>query len=1060
MNPLPWLSAAMQPDPKLPDRATLWQEVLRHAQTDEKALLSVLLPLAAGTPEERAAITLETEALVTAVRARADAQQLVDQLLQEYSLDTREGVLLMCLAEALMRIPDAATADALIEDKLSEADWRRHLGKSGSTLVNASTWGLILTGKIVKLRETPEEPAAILGQLVNKLGTPVVRAALKKAMAIMAHQFVLGETLSEAMKRRLPPPYTYTFDMLGEAAITDADAKRYDAAYRAAIDAVAEQNAKDRTKQSSEAAASVSIKLSALFPRYEALQSERVFAEMLPRVAALIQYARERGVAVTLDAEEQDRHELFLALFEALYRQPFCRGWGQFGLVVQAYGKRALPTLAWLTALAREMGDRIPVRLVKGAYWDSEIKWAQQRGQAGYPVWTRKEHTDVSYLACARFLLSPVTDGALYPQFATHNAHTVSAIRQFAQQTGRAFEFQRLHGMGEALYQTVVAQTPCTVRVYAPVGAHKDLLPYLVRRLLENGANTSFIHRLLDSDTPVARLARHPADLVAAQGVTPNPIIPLPGDLFAPERRNSRGANLNYQNERDTLHEAVRVHWTRQWEAHPVVAGRPLAGGTPRPVVRPWDTQKSVGVVYDANEAHALEALEHVANAWWRWHRTPVDARATALERLADLLEANRGELVALCMLEAGKTWQDSIDEIREAVDFCRYYALHARRLVPPQRLKGYTGESNELYCEGRGVFVCISPWNFPLAIYLGQIAAALVAGNTVIAKPAEQTSLIAARTHQLILEAGIPAEAIAFLPGDGARLGNVLMNDPRVAGVAFTGSTETARLINRALAARDAALPSLIAETGGQNAMIVDSTALPEQVVRDVLQSAFTSAGQRCSALRVLYLQEEIADTVLTLLKGAMAELRVGIPTDWATDVGPVIDSEAAAGLKAHIERMRREAALIAETPLPPLPQGHWIAPIAFAIDSIRRLEHEVFGPVLHVVRYARKDLDRVIDEINGTGYGLTLGIHSRNERFALALEQRIKVGNTYINRNQIGAIVGVQPFGGRGLSGTGPKAGGPYYLLRFMTERTRTNNTAAIGGNATLLALEVEEA
>ncbi len=1054
--------ALIEPGASLPDTATLWQQLTEMACTDETQALEALMPLAEWPEEdERQAITRDCEDLIRAVRQRPDARHLVDQLLQEYSLETREGVLLMCLAEALMRIPDSETAEALIRDKLSAADWRRHLGQSPSTLVNAGTWGLLLTGKIVRIRQKDRTPAGVLDHLLARLGEPVVRSALKRAMAIMAHQFVLGETLPQALNRRKAPPYTYTFDMLGESALTMADAERYDAAYRAAIDAVAEANARQPELAKGRQAASISVKLSALYPRYEATHRQEVMAVMLPRLESMLRHARERNVAVTLDAEEMDRLELFLELFARLYRSPAGRGWGQFGLVVQAYGKRALPALAWLAALAREQGDEIPVRLVKGAYWDSEIKWAQQRGQEGYPVWTRKEATDVNYLACARFLMSPVTEGALYPQFATHNAHTVTAIRHLARRSPRPFEFQRLHGMGDALYDTVLDDTPMTVRIYAPVGAHKDLLPYLVRRLLENGANTSFVHRLLDARTPVERLSRHPLDALRAHGQLPNPAIPLPRDLFRPERENSSGLNLNYQRDMHRLNTMMTPFADTTWRAVPVIGGQPQSTEKPRTVVSPWNLDKVVGTVEDAGADHARAALDTVSRAWWQWHATPVDTRAACLERLADLLESHKGELLQLCVREAGKSLQDSIDEIREAVDFCRYYAVQARKSCAVRTLPGPTGESNELYMEGRGVFVCISPWNFPLAICLGQITAALVAGNTVIAKPAEQTSLIAARAFELMREAGIPDDVIAFLPGDGAVLGNALLRDPRVAGVAFTGSTETARLINRTLAGRDGPLPTLIAETGGQNAMIVDSTALPEQVVRDVLHSAFDSAGQRCSALRVLYLQDDIADGVITMLKGAMATLRVGDPGRPDTDVGPVIDAEAEAGLRNHIESLRKAGRLIAETPAPSdLPRGHFVCPVAFEIDSIRSLEREQFGPVLHVIRYARSELEQVIADINGTGYGLTLGIHSRNESFARELEQRIKVGNTYINRNQIGAVVGVQPFGGRGLSGTGPKAGGPHYLLRFMTERTRTINTAAIGGNAALLALPEEEA
>ncbi|HAW55248.1 MAG TPA: bifunctional proline dehydrogenase/L-glutamate gamma-semialdehyde dehydrogenase PutA, partial [Hyphomonas sp.] len=741
-----------------------------------------------------------------------------------------------------------------------------------------------------------------------------------------------------------------------------------------------------------------------------------------------------------------------LKLFERVYRHPDVQGWGNFGLVVQAYSKRALPVLCWLTLVARSQGDRIPVRLVKGAYWDSEIKWSQQAGLSSYPVFTRKEATDVSYLACARYLLSPLTEGHIYPQFATHNAHTVTCILELAGR--REFEFQRLHGMGDALYDTVIEQAKCPVRIYAPVGAHKDLLPYLVRRLLENGANSSFVHKLVDPRVPVDSLTTHPVNALKRHASLANPRIPLPPALFGDARRNSRGVNMNILSEWLPLKDELDKWWDARWSGAPLVNGKRLQGEG-RPVMCPYELSHQVGELVWASADQTRSAIDSLSSAFVRWNATPVDERAAILERTADKLEEHMPELMALCTREAGKLLQDGIDEVREAVDFCRFYAMQARQRFATITLPGPTGESNELYLQGRGVFACISPWNFPLAIFLGQVSAALVCGNTVVAKPAEQTSLVAVRCVELMHEAGLPGDVLALLPGDGAQVGSVITSDPRIAGVAFTGSTQTAHVINRALAARNGAIAPMIAETGGQNAMIVDSTALPEQVVNDVVHSAFQSAGQRCSALRVLFVQEDIAERVIELLKGAMGELHVGDPARRDTDVGPVIDADARDGLLKHIREMKQAGRLIAETPVPESLNGHFVAPVAFRLDSINELSEEHFGPVLHVVTWRARDLDKIIDDINATGFGLTLGVHTRNEDTAEHIDARVRIGNVYINRNQIGAVVGVQPFGGQGLSGTGPKAGGPHYLLRFVTERTRTINTTAVGGNASLLSL-----
>lgn len=1035
--------------------ALLRRDITHNYVAEENAWLARLLEQLPASGPELTQLEAQARRLVTRVRQESDGGDGIDAFLQQYSLDTQEGIILMCLAEALLRIPDSHTADELIKDKLSGADWARHFRQSDSTLVNASTWGLMLTGRIVRMdKKLDGNPANVLSRMINRLGEPVVRSAMYAAMKIMGKQFVLGRTISEALKasrKSREQGYTHSYDMLGEAAMTAADAEKYRADYASAIATVgAEQlNNPDVPRPS------ISIKLSALHPRYEEANRERVLTELYATVNELLETARKLNVFITIDAEEMDRLELSLDLFEKLYRSEVNKGWGGLGLVVQAYSKRALPVLCWLTALAREQGDEIPLRLVKGAYWDSEIKHSQQGGLSGYPVYTRKAGTDVAYLVCARYLLSAATEGAIYPQFATHNAHTVVSVLNMAGE--RRFEFQRLHGMGEELYNAVLTENPgLNCRIYAPVGAHKDLLPYLVRRLLENGANTSFVHKLVDPDTPVDTLITHPVASLRASHSLANDKIPLPGDIFT-DRKNSAGLNLNIEAERTPLFKQLEQLAGKTWQAAPLVGGNAVAGKK-QPVISPQNSACQVGEVVFADKDTVQQAVTRAQAAFKGWRDTPAETRAQALEKLADLLEAHTAEFISLCTREAGKLLQDGIDEVREAVDFCRYYANEGRRLMAePTRLPGYTGELNLLQAQGRGPFVCISPWNFPLAIFLGQVSAALVTGNTVLAKPAEQTSLIAHLAVTLAHQAGIPGDVLQLLPGDGASVGAALTEDPRIAGICFTGSTDTAKLINMTLARRDGAIVPLIAETGGQNAMIVDSTALPEQVVRDVLRAAFQSAGQRCSALRVLYLQDDIAERVLEILHGAMQELSVADPASWSTDVGPVIDAGAQAGLQAHLDAAKAAGhRVLSEAPMTDAcTNGYYIRPTALEIGSIAELKKEQFGPILHVVRFKAKDIDQVIDDINATGYGLTLGVHSRNESFAAHVAKRAEVGNVYINRDQIGAMVGVQPFGGRGLSGTGPKAGGPHYLTRFITEKTVTNNTTAIGGNATLLSL-----
>ncbi len=1028
----------LRPDFLKQPLSTLWDSISPLYCVDEDSWLTELLPLATPSDAEIAKISQRTQTLIETVRADKNAIQLIDALLLEYSLDTKEGVLLMCVAEALLRIPDVATADALIYDKLSVADWQAHLKQSPSKLVNTASWGLVLTGKVLKLSDEEQKPASALAKLTTKLTEPVIRQAMLQAMKIMGHQFVLGRNMDEALKKGRPnraKNCTYSFDMLGEAALTAADAGKYFNDYRQAIQTVGRDIA---NHPAASPTPTVSIKLSALHPRYEVANTERVLDELFNTVLTLLKQARAVDVGITIDAEEADRLELSLLLFEKLYRDPVVQGWGKFGLVIQAYSKRALPVLAWLAALAAEQGDVIPLRLVKGAYWDTEIKISQQRGLPGYPVFTRKEATDVSYLACARFLLSPPVRGLLYPQFAGHNAQTICAIAEMADH--QDFEFQRLHGMGEALHLHAMAKHGQPVRIYAPVGSHKDLLPYLVRRLLENGANSSLVHQLGNHDIPVAELAEHPVHTLLAQPTLHNARIPLPPAIFGDKRKNSLSVNIDVASSWAPMAEAVTPFLSQQWQAHALISGQAISGEA-QPVLAPHNHQEVVGHVIFAQAEQAQAAVAAAKAAFPSWRDTPASTRAAAILRFADLLEQHYPEFIALCHREAGKTIQDCIDELREAIDFCRYYAQQASdRLSNPYTVLNPLGETVSKRRQGRGVMVCISPWNFPLAIFLGQITAALAAGNTVVAKPAEQTSLIAYRALTLLHEAGVPVEVVHLVLGTGAEVGSVLTHNPDIAGVVFTGSTQTAQHINRALAASSTTeVRPLIAETGGQNAMVVDSTALPEQVVRDVVRSAFASAGQRCSALRVLYVQEDVAERMVTLIKGSMAELKVGEPVAHSTDVGPVIDKTAQDKLNAHIAKMTQSAKLIAQTQLPEAcAQGTFVAPTAFEIKHLSELSEEQFGPILHIIRYRAADLDLVIDAINATGYGLTLGIHSRNEHTYQHIDARARVGNSYINRDQVGAVVGVQPFGGQGLSGTGPKAGGPRYLLRFTHEVT----------------------
>ena len=1027
-------------------------ELRRAYRPEENKLVEQRLSEAAlskGRASEAAAMA---RSLSKAVRGHKPAG--IDAFMAAYDLGSDEGIALMCLAEALLRIPDAETADDLIADKLSGPDWAEKLGDSRSTFVNAATFSLLLTGKVLdEANDRSDGWRAALGRAVGRLGEPVIRTAVSQGMKILGKQFVFGRTIDEALKRAAPDRnagINHSFDMLGEAARTHDDAARYAQSYSDALDAIA-----GAAEGGFRVSPGISVKLSALHPRYEWNHADEVKAAILPVVRALAIKASQADVHFTIDAEEADRLELSLDIIEALVADDalFANGWGGFGLALQAYQKRALPLCDWTAALARKHGRTLMVRLVKGAYWDTEIKAAQVAGLDDYPVWTRKVATDVSYLACARRLLA--ASDCIYPAFATHNANTIGAVKALA---GDAeYEFQRLHGMGEGLYDELAkleagiseARTP--VRIYAPVGTHKELLAYLVRRLLENGANSSFVNRIADEDVPLDALVRDPVAELRALEPKRNPAIPLPDAIFGAGRKNSAGLDLSDPLIRDPLLKRLDAMDSKLWSAAPTLGGE----GKGRPVVAPYDRNEVIGKVIEASAAEVDAAVRAAAAAQVAWNALGGNARAVLLDRAADLFEAERERLFSLCLREAGKTLPDAVLEVREAVDFLRYYAAEARRqFAGATALPGPTGELNQLRLHGRGVFACISPWNFPLAIFIGPVAAALAAGNAAIAKPAEQTPLIGALAIELMHQAGIPRDVVQMVPGDGT-VGAALTAHPLIAGVAFTGSIDTARAINRALAARDGPIIPLIAETGGQNAMIVDSSALPEQVTRDVVASSFQSAGQRCSALRVLFVQDDVADGMLAMVAGAMEALTIGDPRDLATDVGPVIDEEAKAALDAHAAAMDRDAKLIARLDLPKAAaKGSFVAPAIYEIGSLAELKQENFGPILHVIRWKSGELGRVIEQINGSGFGLTLGLQSRIDSVRETVEATARVGNIYVNRNQIGAVVESQPFGGEGLSGTGPKAGGPHYVARFATERVTCIDTTAAGGNASLMA------
>ena len=1026
---------------------------LRQAyRPDENDIVRERLAQAKLSAAQQGEASAIARTLVKAVRNQKAAG--LDAFLQAYDLGSDEGIALMCLAEALLRIPDAETADELIADKLSGPDWAEKLGDSRSTFVNAATFSLLLTGKVLEeANDKSDSWRAALGRAVGRLGEPVIRTAVSQAMKILGRQFVFGRSIDEALGRAAPEQakgWSHSFDMLGEAAKTHADAARYAMAYAGALDTIA-----NHAKGGFRKAPGISVKLSALHPRYEWSHAEEAKAAILPVLRDLALKASKADVHFTIDAEEADRLELSMDLIEALAADDalFANGWGGFGLAIQAYSKRALPLVDWTVELARKHGRKLMVRLVKGAYWDSEIKVAQVAGLDDYPVFTRKVATDVSYLACAKRMLD--ASDCLYPAFATHNANTIGAVKALA--GDKPLEFQRLHGMGEGLYEELarlekgIGEEPTPVRIYAPVGSHKELLAYLVRRLLENGANSSFVNRIADDDIPVDDLVRDPVADLEKLAPKRNPAIPLPNEIFGKGRRNSAGCDLSDPLVRQPLLQRLKALESRSWAAKPT-----LGKGAARPVTSPYDRRIEIGTVFEPSAAEVEHMVQAADAAQVGWDALGGEARAKLLDRTADLFEEHAEEFFSLCIREAGKTLVDAVLEVREAVDFLRFYAAEARRqFTRPLQLPGPTGEHNELRLHGRGVFASISPWNFPLAIFTGLASAPLAAGNAVIAKPAGQTPLIGALAIALMHKAGIPKDVVQLAPGSGRVVGGALTAHPRLAGVVFTGSNETARMINRTLAERDGPIIPFIAETGGQNAMIVDSSALPEQVTRDVISSAFQSAGQRCSALRVLCIQDDVADSMLEMIAGAMQALTVGDPADVRTDVGPVIDDGAKGALDKHLAELKEKGRLLAEVDLPAsAAHGFFVKPSMYEIKSLSELDREHFGPILHVIRWKSGELDKLIGQINATGYGLTLGLQSRIDTTRQYVETHARVGNLYVNRNQIGAVVESQPFGGEGLSGTGPKAGGPHYVARFATERVTCIDTTAAGGNASLMA------
>ena len=1018
-------------------------------RANETELLTRIKKIITLTDPEHELIVAKATKFVTAVREKRLATMGLDAFFIQYDLSSEEGIALMCLAEAMLRVPDNSNMDSLIKDKLTNLGWKKHTKKSSSWLVTAATWGLVATDKLYSGNNT-------LQNLVARLGEPVVRTCVKQAMGLLGEHFILGDTIEAAIKRankKDNKEYLYSYDMLGEAAKTAEDAEKYFVDYKHSINAIADCDGGELLNRPG-----ISIKLSALYPRYQISQYTKATAELCKKVTVLVQMAKEKNITVTLDAEEADRLELSLAVFAKVLQDQTIASWGGFGMAVQAYQKRSLSLIDYLADLAQQENARILVRLVKGAYWDTEIKYSQVMGLEDYPVFTRKFNTDACYLACVTKIAE--LQGNLYGQYATHNAHTVAAVLQIYGNSRADFEFQCLHGMGRTLYDAVLADEKGTrCRMYAPVGNHEELLPYLVRRLLENGANSSFVNRIIDKKIPIASIVTNPLELVEACDSAYHPYIPLPRNMLGSDRFNSKGLDIS-----NPLVNIAAADSMAEYLAKPIFAATLISNigklqpGEKVEVTNPADRTEVIGYYHEVNSKLVEHALAEAKSYYDTWSSVAVENRADILLKAADKLEEQMTDFMALAIKEAGKHWQDSIDEVREAVDFLRYYAVEAQNKLNPKTLPGPTGELNQLRYVGRGVVFCISPWNFPLAIFCGQLVAALVAGNTVIAKPASSTTLIATKFIELLFECGLPREAVQLVPGPSAVAGTPIVTSKNVQAVILTGSNATAKSISQDLSSRSGALVPLIAETGGMNSMIVDSTALTEQVVQDVIDSAYKSAGQRCSALRVLYIQEDVAEKTIRMLKGAMAELVVGDPSLLNVDVGPVIDDRAHNALTAHVKYLAAtDAELLYEIPATAAhSKGTFFMPRMYKISGIELLKEEVFGPVLHIVTYKLKDLDKVMDAINNTEFGLTFGVHSRIASTVDYIKARMKVGNIYVNRNTIGAVVGVQPFGGEGLSGTGPKAGGPNYVLRLCHERTLSVNTAAVGGNTALMTLK----
>ncbi len=1002
----------------------LRQKIRDFYRIDENQAVEHILPLAEVGVSARSRAWERARQMVVNIRNDQQGQGGIDALLNEFSLSSEEGVVLMCLAEALLRVPDAETQGELIRDKLAKGDWGSHLGNSDSLFVNASSWGLLVTGKMVNYSDSyQKEQFGVLKRTVGRLGEPVIRRSVQFAMKIMGKQFVMGRTIEEAVERAVETEqkgYVYSYDMLGEGARTMTDADNYFDSYMMAIEAIGKASIdRDHIKSPG-----ISVKLSAIHPRYEFTHKERVMTELVPKVKELVLAAKHYNIGFTIDAEEADRLDISLDIIEAVFIDEVLGDWDGFGLAVQAYQKRAIFVIEWLRQLTERVGRKMMVRLVKGAYWDSEIKMTQQDGLAEFPVFTRKAATDVCYKACAIKLMK--YRDTIFPQFATHNAYTTATILELADGQYDNFEFQRLHGMGESLFDQVVTEDKVQCRVYAPVGQHEDLLAYLVRRLLENGANSSFVNAIVDESKSVESLLLDPVEKMQSLKNKANHQIDMPINLYGAERDNSRGLDLT-----DINHITPMKEHLEQWFDANQIQSSDIPDGS-KAMTNPANLDQIIGYITHQDEEEMRQLISNAENAFTSWSAKPVQNRAEVLRRTADILERHRDELIALCIKEAGKVAQDAIDEVREAVDFCRYYAARAEELAQDERF------------EARGIVLCISPWNFPLAIFLGQVAAAMVTGNTVIAKPAEQTTLIALRTIELMETVGLPEHIVQAVVAQGSKVGQVIIPDVRIKAVMFTGSTDTGTTIAQTLAARGGDQVPLIAETGGQNCMIVDSTALPEQVVDDVISSGFQSAGQRCSALRVLFVQDEIADKVITMLKGALQELTVADPSKLSTDVGPVIDQKAMDHLNAHVEYLKDKGTLLYQCELPEMGDmpHFFFAPRLYEISDLSILKEEVFGPCVHVIRFKGTEIDSVIDQVNATGFGLTMGIHTRIEGRAEYLAKASQAGNIYVNRNMIGAVVGVQPFGGRGLSGTGPKAGGPTYLTRLVKEKASPEN------------------